>query len=54
MVAACRRCGTRKGDSSAEDLLRVLYREGAVSADILADRLEALKQLRDGKLRPPT
>ncbi len=53
VVAACRRCGTRKGDSSAEDLLRVLYREGAVNSDVLADRLEALKQLRDGKLRPP-
>jgi hypothetical protein len=52
VVAACRRCATRKGESSAEDLLRVLYREAAVTADVLADRLEALKQLREGKLRP--
>ena len=53
VVAACRRCSTRKGDSSPEDLLRVLYREGAVNSDVLADRLEALKQLREGKLKPP-
>ncbi len=52
VVAACRRCNNRKGDSAGEDLLRVLYREGAVTSDLLADRLSALQELREGKLRP--
>jgi hypothetical protein len=53
VVAACRRCNTRKGDSSAEDLLRVLYRERCVGSDLLADRLAAIQSLREGRLRPP-
>jgi hypothetical protein len=53
VVACCRRCNNRKGDSSGEDLLRVLLREGAIPADLLADRLQALQRLRDGELRPP-
>ncbi len=52
VVAACRRCNNRKGDSSGEDLLRVLYREGCVGADLLGDRLAALQDLREGRLRP--
>ena len=52
IVASCKRCNNRKGDSSAEDLLRVLFRESIVKADLLSDRLDALQMLRDGRLRP--
>lgn len=52
VVASCKRCNSRKGDSSAEDLLRVLFREAVVSADLLAERLDALQMLREGRLRP--
>ncbi len=52
VVASCRRCNTRKGESSAEDLLRVLFREGFVTSDHLSDRLAAIKKLREGKLKP--
>ncbi len=52
VVASCKRCNNRKGVSSAEDLLRVLFRESIVRADLLSDRLEALEMLRDGRLRP--
>jgi 5-methylcytosine-specific restriction endonuclease McrA len=52
VVVSCRRCNNRKGESSAEDLLRVLYREGAVRADLLGDRLAALTELREGRLKP--
>jgi hypothetical protein len=53
VVACCRRCNNRKGESSGEDLLRVLLRESAIGADLLADRLRALERLRNGELRPP-
>ncbi len=53
VVASCRRCNNRKGESAAEDLLRVLFREGYVKADVLAHRLTALADLRDGRLKPP-
>ena len=52
VVATCRRCNNRKGESGAEDLLRVLYRENYVGADELAARLAALGDLRAGRLRP--
>lgn len=52
VVASCKRCNNRKGDSSAEDLLRVLFREAIVRADLLSERLDALDMLRDGRLRP--
>ena len=52
VVASCKRCNNRKGDSSAEDLLRVLFREAIVNADLLSDRLEAIQMLREGRLRP--
>ena len=52
VVASCKRCNNRKGDSSPEDLLRVLFREAIVNADLLSDRLEAIQMLREGRLRP--
>ncbi len=52
VVAACRRCVKRKAESCGEDLLRVIYREGLISARQLADRLQALALLRAGRLKP--
>lgn len=53
-VAACRRCSNRKGESAGEDLLRVLFREGFITSDLLSDRLKALQDLRAGRLAPPS
>jgi hypothetical protein len=52
IVASCRRCNNRKGDSDVEDFLRVLYREGLLSGDDLEQRLSHLQRLRNGELRP--
>jgi hypothetical protein len=52
VVAACRQCNNRKGDSEAEDFLRVLYREGFLSSDELEQRMSHLQRLRAGELRP--
>lgn len=52
VVAACRQCNNRKGDSDAEDFLRVLYREGFLSSDDFEQRLSHLLRLRAGELRP--
>lgn len=54
VVAACRQCNNRKGDSDAEDFLRVLYREGFLSGDEFEQRMSHLQRLRAGELRPPT
>jgi hypothetical protein len=51
IVAACRECNNRK-KTSAEDLLRTLYRESFLSAAELEDRLSHLERLRLGDLRP--
>ena len=53
VVASCRRCNNRKGESGGEDLLRVLFREGFITSGLLADRLAAIEKLRAGELRPP-
>lgn len=53
VVAACRECNNRKGDSAADDFLRLLYRESALSADEFADRILHLQRLRAGELKPP-
>jgi hypothetical protein len=53
VVAACRQCNNRKGDSDAEDFFRVLYREGFLSGEEFEQRLSHLQRLRAGELRPP-
>jgi hypothetical protein len=53
VVAACRQCNNRKGDSEAEDFLRVLYREGFLSGEEFEQRVSHLQRLRAGELRPP-
>lgn len=52
VVIACHACNARKQAISADDFLRVLYREGMLSAIDLKERLNVLLQLRDGKLVP--
>jgi 5-methylcytosine-specific restriction endonuclease McrA len=51
IVAACRECNNRK-KTSAEDLLRTLYRESFLSASELEDRVSHLERLRLGDLKP--
>lgn len=52
VVAACRQCNNRKGASSAEDLLRTLYRESLLSAEEFESRVSHLERLKAGELAP--
>lgn len=52
LVAACRGCNHRKGKSPAEDFLRLLYREGLLSSVDLQARLDALRRVQSGELKP--
>jgi hypothetical protein len=52
VVAACRRCNNKKGAKVAEDHVRSLYREGILSGDELAIRVQHLEALRTGLLKP--
>jgi 5-methylcytosine-specific restriction endonuclease McrA len=54
VVAACRGCNNRKGEMSADDFLRMLYRSGYLGPEELEGRLAALDRLRKGSLRPDT
>jgi 5-methylcytosine-specific restriction endonuclease McrA len=52
LVSCCLECNSRKGGRPARDFLRVLYRQGRLTAAELDGRLRALKNLAAGKLRP--
>lgn len=52
LVTACRACNNRKKALPAEDFIRQLYREEALSADDLKGRLECLRMLKAGELKP--
>ena len=52
LVSCCIECNTPKGDTPAPDFLRLLYRKGRLTAAELDARLQALKDLAAGKLRP--
>ena len=52
VVGACRRCNNRKGEASAENFLRSLYREGILSGDEFSIRLSLLGKLSAGELKP--
>jgi len=52
LVSCCIECNTLKGDTPAPDFLRILYRKGRLTAAELDSRLQALKDLAAGKLRP--
>jgi hypothetical protein len=46
-------CNSKKGERSAEEFFRSLYREHRLSDAELSGRLRALDDLAAGKLRPP-
>ncbi len=52
LVSCCPDCNSRKGERSAEDFVRQLYRERRLSANELKGRLHALDALAAGKLKP--
>jgi len=52
LVSCCLECNSHKGDRSAPDFLRTLYRQGRLRPVELDARLRALKDLAAGKLRP--
>jgi hypothetical protein len=52
VVAACRECNNRKGNTPVEDFVRELYRGGFLTAEDLKDRIQKLEQLRRGDLKP--
>lgn len=52
VVAACLGCNNKKGNLLVEDFLRGRYRNGYLSQDDFESRLEALRLLRSGELKP--
>ena len=54
LVSCCVDCNSKKGERSAEEFLRSLYREHRLSDGELSPRLRALDDLAAGKLIPPT
>jgi hypothetical protein len=52
VVAACLACNNRKGEASAEEFLRTLYRQGLLGPQEFESRAQALVALREGRLRP--
>jgi hypothetical protein len=52
LVSSCMECNSQKGERSAEEFVRSLYRERSLTAAELKNRLRALDALAAGKLRP--
>jgi 5-methylcytosine-specific restriction endonuclease McrA len=52
LVSSCMECNTQKGETTAADFLRSLFRQRRLNAAELAARLRALDDLASGKLRP--
>ncbi len=52
LVSSCAECNSQKGEVAARDFLRLLYRDGRLTATELTGRLRALEALAAGKLRP--
>lgn len=52
LVSCCLECNSRKGEMSAKDFLRWLYREDRLSSAELTKCVRALEALAAGKLRP--
>jgi HNH endonuclease len=53
LVSSCMECNSNKGEKPAVDFLRRVYREARLTAMELNGRLQALKALAAGNLRPP-
>jgi hypothetical protein len=52
IVSSCSECNSQKGETPAEDFLRLLYRDGRLTASELTGRRRAVEALAAGKLRP--
>lgn len=52
VAAACRGCNNRKGNTAAEQFLRLLYRDGYLGDGELEERLTCLRRLQAGELIP--
>jgi hypothetical protein len=52
LVASCLTCNSRKGNSTAPDLVRTLFRERILDEGELKVRLSDLDRLSSGKLKP--
>ena len=52
VVAACHSCNSSKGDDTAEEFLRKLYRRGFLGAPELEEHLADVAKLKQGLLRP--
>lgn len=52
LVSCCIECNTAKAEMPAPDHLRILYRKGRLTAKEHDSRLQALKDVAAGKLRP--
>jgi len=52
LASACAECNSQKGETAAEGFLRLLYRDGRLTASELTGRLRAVEALAAGKLRP--
>ncbi len=52
LVATTKAMNSKKDNMTADDFLRVLYRDGLLSEDELTDRLDALERLKAGHSKP--
>lgn len=52
VVAACRSCNNRKDSGSAEEYLRLLYRESFLGEEDFSNRMRQLQLLKAGELKP--
>jgi 5-methylcytosine-specific restriction endonuclease McrA len=52
LVSSCAECNAQKGEASAEDFLRGIYRDGRLTTGEFTGRLRAVEALAAGKLRP--
>lgn len=52
IVVACHECNSVKQERNGEDFVRLLYRNGMLSASECQDRLEAVNALHSGRLVP--
>ncbi len=52
LVSSCAECNSLKGETPAEGFLRLLYRDGRLTASEFTGRRRAVEALAAGKLRP--
>ena len=52
LVSCCHECNTQKGETAADDFLRILCRQRRLTSAELVGRLHALDALAAGELRP--